>query len=106
MRRRTVGQWALLILVLCFATAGYAQNPIQTENLKAGTTDWQLTNPALNHEIEGYASLTSVNRGGQISFYVKSNDATYTIDIFRAGWYGLAGGGRGMPPITRSRTSP
>ncbi len=106
MLRRIMGQWAVLILVICcFATAGYAQNPIQVENLKAGTTDWQLTNPALNHEIEGYANLTSVNRGGQISFYVKSNDANYTIDIFRAGWYGLAGGRRVMNTITRARTT-
>jgi hypothetical protein len=105
MLRRTVVQWPLLILLVLFAGPAHAQNPIQTENSKTGTTDWQLTNPAENGEIEGYASLTSVNRGGQIRFYVKSNDANYTIDIFRMGWYGLAGGRRVMNTITRSRTS-
>ncbi len=105
MLRRTVVQWSLLVLLLFCANAAYGQNPIQTENAKAGTTDWQLTNPAENHEIEGYASLTSVNRGGQISLYVKSNDANYTIDIFRMGWYGLAGGRRVMNTITRARTT-
>lgn len=46
---------------------------------------------ALDHEIEGYASLTSVNRGGQINFFVNSSDPTYTIDIYRMGWYGGLG---------------
>ncbi len=105
MLRRTVVQWSLLVLLFFCANAAYGQNPIQIENAKAGTTDWQLTNPAENHEIEGYASLTSVNRGGQISLYVKSNDANYTIDIFRMGWYGLAGGRRAMNTVTRARTT-
>ena len=102
---RTVGRWPLLALLFFCANAAYAQNPIQTENAKAGTADWQLTNPAQDGEIEGYASLTSVNRGGQISLYVKSDDTNYTIDIFRMGWYGLAGGRRVMNTITRSRTA-
>ena len=35
-------------------------NPIQRENERSGTQDWRLSKPALSHEIEGYASLTSV----------------------------------------------
>ena len=95
-------RWLFLFVSFLAATAAYAQNPIQTENLKTGTTDWQLGNPALNHEIEGYASLTSVNRGGQINLYVNTTDPTFTIDIFRMGWYGLAGGRRVMSTITLS----
>ncbi len=65
---------------------------ITAENAKAGSPNWQLDNPATNREIEGYASLTSVNRGGQISFYVNTADSTYTLEVYRIGWYGGAGG--------------
>jgi N,N-dimethylformamidase beta subunit-like, C-terminal/Abnormal spindle-like microcephaly-assoc'd, ASPM-SPD-2-Hydin/Cep192 domain 4 len=78
----------LCTLALVFAASVlHAQNPIQIENAKAGTSAWQITNLATSHEIEGYASLTSVNRGGQISFFVNTVDPTYTIRIFRMGWY-------------------
>ncbi len=70
------------------------------ENQKPGTTTWQLTNPALNSEIEGYASLTSVNRGGQINFLVNTTNTTYTLQVFRVGWYGGAGGRSMFGPVT------
>jgi hypothetical protein len=65
-------------------------NPIVVENQQQGTTAWQLTSghKALNQEIEGYASLTSVNKGNQIDFMVSlSSNAQYTMDIYRTGWY-------------------
>lgn len=65
-------------------------NPIVLENQQEGTTSWQLTSghKALNQDIEGYASLTSVNKGGQIDFMVSlSSNAQYTMDIYRLGWY-------------------
>lgn len=74
-------------------------NPIITENQKTGTTDWQLTNPATRREIEGYASLTSVNTGKKISFFVNTQDAHYTLEIFRMGWYGGAGARRVLEAI-------
>src|SRR5262249_4865935 len=67
-------------------------NETQIENANAGTTAWQLTNPALNREIEGYASLTSVNVGGSISFFVSTGDSAHAMDFYRIGWYGGAGG--------------
>lgn len=67
-------------------------NPITFENQKTGTTDWQLTNPARSREIEGYASLTSVNRGDEIKLFVNTKEPRYSIEIFRMGWYGGAGG--------------
>ena len=42
-------------------------NAIQRENARAGTSAWRLTSPALKREIEGYASLTSVIRGQDVS---------------------------------------
>ncbi len=65
-------------------------NPIVLENQQPGTTSWQLDdyNKAQAHEIEGYASLTSVNRGAPIDLKVSlSSSAQYTMDIYRMGWY-------------------
>ena len=80
-------------------SAGSGQNPIVTENAKAGDTSWPLTQPALESEIEGYASAVSVNRGEQITFFVNTKDPTYTIQFFRMGWYAGAGS-RSMGPPT------
>jgi hypothetical protein len=85
-------------------TSVIAQTVIQTENAKAGTTAWQITNPATNREIEGYASLTSVPRGGTISFFVDTADATFQIEIFRVGWYGGPGGRRMTQPVQLAGT--
>jgi hypothetical protein len=67
-----------------------SSNPIVTENQQPGTTSWQFDNynKATHHEIEGYASLTSVNQGSQISFMVSlSATAQYTMNIYRMGYY-------------------
>ncbi|MDQ2100808.1 MAG: hypothetical protein QQW96_24575 [Tychonema bourrellyi B0820] len=85
-----------------------ATNLTALENQKPGTADWQLTNPAIKREIEGYASLTSVNRGDAIKLFVNTNEPNYTIDIFRMGWYNGLGGRRMNDPIIRKgiRQSP
>jgi hypothetical protein len=91
-----------------------AADSVAVENTKPGTMDWQLTNPAnmygnndLNPghyataEIQGYASLTSVNRGGSINFYVRTiNTNSYTLSLFRIGWYNGLGGRLMLGPIT------
>ncbi|HVB22008.1 MAG TPA: N,N-dimethylformamidase beta subunit family domain-containing protein [Ktedonobacteraceae bacterium] len=67
-----------------------SSNPIVLENEQQGSTGWEFDNynKATHHEIEGYASLTSVNQGGQISFMVSlSAAAQYTMDIYRMGYY-------------------
>ena len=75
-------------------------NPIVVENQRPGTSAWQLTDPATNHEIEGFASLTSVNRGDQIQFFVNTADPSYVIEFFRMGWYGGQGGRSMGPPVS------
>ena len=70
-------------------------NPIVLENQKAGTTAWEISSkpdgtPLMStaHQIEGYASATSVNQGGQISFMVSlSAAAQFNMDIYRLGAY-------------------
>ena len=65
--RRSVRLLPILVAVLFVATTSAPSaadpNPIVVENQQAGTTSWQFTdyNKAEAHEIEGYASLTSVN---------------------------------------------
>lgn len=84
-----IGMCLLALALVCGAAA---QNVIQTENARPGTTDWQITYLSENHEIEGYASLTSVNRGGNITFYVNTAEPSFQLQIFRLGWYGGLGG--------------
>ena len=66
-------------------------NPIVLENQNPGTTSWKFTDDrkALNQEIEGYASKTSVNKGSSIDLMVNlsTNSTQYTMDIYRMGWY-------------------
>src|SRR6266478_3619110 len=72
-------------------------NPIVLENQQPGTNQWRIPFGSAatdsGGQIKGYASATSVNKGENITFYVSVNPAqTYTIDIYRMGWYqGLSG---------------
>src|SRR3989454_3016857 len=76
------------------ATAA-AQNPIVIENQQPGTSQWQIGTRGTDAvgQIKGYASATSVNKGENITFFVSTNPAqTYTIDVYRMGWYQGLGG--------------
>ncbi len=95
---------SLFASILLVASA-FGSNTIQLENAKPGTTGWQLSNGATNHQIEGYASAATVNRGGSISLFTNTADSTYAIDIFRMGWYGGLGGRRMLPTIQLSGTA-
>ncbi len=90
MRRRSLLQAA--------ATAPLARL-IPEENLKAGTTAWQLTKVWPNAGkgfrsalIEGYCGQQSVEAGQTLTIHVSTNPARrFTIDIFRMGYYGGTG---------------
>jgi hypothetical protein len=73
-------------------------NPIASENQKPGTVDWQ-TGPGFDtraaySQIAGFADAVSVNIGGTINFMISTRTAgiTYTLGIYRLGWYGGQGG--------------
>ena len=81
------------------SAADPAPNPIVLENQQSGTNSWQLGRPGFSisddgtGQIKGYASPTSVNKGGQISFHVSVNPAqNFSADFYRMGWYGGQGG--------------
>jgi chitodextrinase len=83
---------ALFLLFWCCCSVSWGQqNVIQTENAKPGTSSWRLTAPSDTPTVEGYASHTSVNRGETIRFFVSSAAPTYTLSIYRMGWYGGQG---------------
>ena len=76
-------------------------NAIQRENAKPGTTEWKLTTVGYGSgAIEGYASVTSVNRGGRIKLFVNTAAPTFTLDIFRMGYYGGLGARRMLNTVT------
>jgi len=107
---------AALGLALAAAVgAGPAQppsNPVSLENQKPGTPDWELKSPAWSHEIEGYAEAASVEPGGSLRLHVSSASPSFTVNVYRMGWYGGAGARqvlelRGIPggqrPIPKPR---
>jgi hypothetical protein len=87
-----------ILFCSCGGTAGL--NPVQIENAKKGDNSWQLSKPALDHEIEGYASAVSVSRGEEIAFFVNTKDRSFFLEVFRMGWYGGAGARKVQPTIT------
>lgn len=73
---------------------------IARENLRPGTREWLLTNtridPVTKYRcpwIEGYCSHTSIRAGESLSVFVSTNpESEFTLDIYRMGYYGGAGG--------------
>jgi hypothetical protein len=92
--------------MLAMAELVSAQNAVQLENQKPGTSAWQIgLYPYVNSNdtdqwIRGYASATSINKGEQITFNITVNPYSwkttvpvpYYIDVYRVGWYGGLGG--------------
>jgi len=96
----TIHGW--IVLIYFTLMGAYVEgNPIQDENNKPGTSAWQLSNPSTQGEIEGYASLTSIDRGGFINLYVSTTDPSYSIEVFRMGWYQGLGARHVAGPVTR-----
>src|SRR6266566_1194262 len=86
---------AVVGIGLAPATAVAQSNPIVIENQQPGTSQWRIGTRGTDAvgQIKGYASATSVNKGGNITFFVSTNPAqTYTIDVYRLGWYQGLGG--------------
>ena len=79
---------------------GTSADLVRRENQKPGTRDWLLQktkiDPATKYRcpwIEGYCSRTSLRAGERVSFHVSTNPASpFTIDLYRMGFYGGAGG--------------
>jgi cellulose synthase/poly-beta-1,6-N-acetylglucosamine synthase-like glycosyltransferase len=98
--------WSVALLEVFAPTVvlgggGAALTLIEQENQKKGTTSWMLTTPARHREIEGYASLASVNRGETISLFVHTEAPSFVARFYRMGWYGGAGAREVAEPVRR-----
>ena len=80
--------------LLALVPAAHAQaasctaNPIVCENQLPGTPQsvWDVSSN--DPYIQGFADPFSVNVGGTINFKIESAASSYTIDIYRMGYYG------------------
>src|SRR5579885_3736043 len=74
------------------ARAASGLNAIQIENTYPGDPTWNNFTANLDqHALSGYGSQISVDRGQSIDFYVTTNAPSFTIDIYRTGWYSGVG---------------
>ena len=77
------------------ATSQSGANPIVAENTSFGTTGWQIPLGAeATTEIQAYASARSVAPGQSLTIYVSTQKegTSYTLAIYRLGWYQGTGG--------------
>ena len=79
--------------MLGFQTAGpllkaQSGNPIPAENQLPGNpkSEWDIIGSG-NATIQGFATDISVNKGGTISFKVTTTASTFSINIYRLGYY-------------------
>ncbi len=93
------GSAAWLTPPACYSALPLSPTIVQ-ENALPGSQQWMLTNtridPATKYRcpwIEGYTSHASIAAGETLQVMVSTNPASqFTIDFFRLGYYGGAGG--------------
>jgi len=81
-------------------------NVIACENTKAGTPQsvWDIDG-AGDEGLQGFASSMSVNVGSKVDFKIKTTARSYTIDLYRLGWYG-GDGARRVASVSPSAVLP
>ncbi len=85
---------------LLFSADTKVSTRVQAENARSGTRDWMLSKTQIDPQtkyrspwMEGYCSQASVKAGDTIAFHVSTNPPSkFTLDIYRMGYYGGAGG--------------
>jgi hypothetical protein len=86
---------------------GAASNPVVCENSKPGTPrdQWDIGASAGDANIQGFATSISVKPGGTIGFKINTPAPSYSISIYRTGWYG-GDGARHIADVTPSAALP
>lgn len=81
-------------------------NGIVAENCLTGNapSEWDISGIG-DASIQGFATDISVNRGGTVSFKVKTTASSYRFDIYRMGYYGGLGA-RKVATVTPSASLP
>lgn len=87
-----------LCLLGILSAVTQSANPIEAENSREGSRDWQLTRVRVDKGqfrspwIEGYCSRQSIRAGQRIDFMVSTDPARrFNLEIFRMGYYGGRG---------------
>ena len=91
-----------MLLAASLATCGGPPEPesrsgagaVAVENRRSGDPGWELSNPAQNGEIEGYASPGGLAPGETLALHVSTGSGCFDTRIYRMGWYGGAGARR------------
>ena len=78
----------LLVLALLISTISFSQNAIVTENALPGNpaSEWDISGRA-DPSIQGFATNLSVNKGEIVNFKIKTDASSYSINIYRIGYY-------------------
>ena len=88
---------SFVISALLFSAPLFSQsNPITVENALTGSpaSEWDISGYG-DASIQGFANPFSINTGETVSFYVDVDPvATYSINIYRLGYYGGLGARR------------
>jgi hypothetical protein len=97
-------------LLLVASAPARAQNAIQVENALPGApqAQWDVSG-AGDLSIQGFATDISVNRGETVRFKIKTDAASYHVDIYRLGYYGGLGArlqGTGVVTATLPQAQP
>ena len=80
---------ALIVVPGAVAAQAACANPVACENQLPGTPQsvWDISHGD-GATIQGFADPFSVNVGGTINFKIESPATSYTVDIYRMGYYG------------------
>src|SRR5439155_4237510 len=99
--------WMTAGSVPAFASCSAPANPIEAENCLTGSpsTEWDIGINGDDPTLVGFATDLSVNQGQTINFKIKSSARSYTMDIYRTGYYG-GNGARKVASITPSVSLP
>jgi hypothetical protein len=85
---RVAGLSILLLVASSHLAAAAGSNPIQQENSLPGTPNWDGFASDLGPDtISGFGSKISVNHGDSLDFFVTTTAPSFSIDIFRTGYY-------------------
>jgi hypothetical protein len=78
-------------------------NPIVCENSQAGTPSSAWDSGFGDGTIQGFTTDISVNKGGTVTFKVKTPANAFHLDVYRMGYYG-GNGARLVATIPNSAT--
>ncbi|MBV9412285.1 MAG: hypothetical protein JO148_11860 [Acidimicrobiia bacterium] len=74
------------------AVEGIRAKWVQLENAKPGTSDWRISNPGKDGQLEGYADKVSAQQGETVRLFVSTKESGYHVEAYRIGYYGGLGG--------------